>query len=680
MVKSARITRDFSRRAKACSIGLLVATSLVASGGMAAPASALTSSEESAADELSGALAPTPTISSIALVGDVLAVSGAEAQNFTPAADTVSYQWMRDGSVIPDAVEPTYTVTYEDLSTALSLQVTGYREGYAPTSGTSQPTAPVQRGELAGEVPQILGVASFGQTLTVNAGTWTDGTELTFQWYADQIPIWDATSSSYALRMEDIGRQISVTVTGSRPGYSPTSRSSVPVVVGLAKLQSSAPSIVGMQTVGAKLKAEPGLWTAGTTFKYQWNRNGSAIPAATQATYVLQAADAGKRISVSITGQRNGFEDLSEVSENTGTVAKATLSSATPKVSGKVKVGSTLKVTRGTWTSGTAFSYQWYRNGSAISGAKSSSYKLKSADVGRHIKVKVTGTKAGYNSASKTSSTQTNWTLSTSTPKITGTAKYGAKLRASTGKWTSGTKFKYQWLQNGRPITKATSSSYKLKPSDVSKRISVKVTGSKTGFNSASKTSSATSKIAKATLRSKTPQIVGKMAAGSKVRVQPGSWTAGTKFTYQWYRNGKAISGAKSSTYTLRAADAEKNVSVRVTGSKTGYKSTGQTSPPRYVTITLGQKNAVATAKSYLKYSAFSRTGLIGQLEFEGYSTTEATFAVDYISPNWNKQAAEVARSYMRYGSFSRQGLIDQLLFEGFTRSQALYGVRAVGY
>lgn len=97
-------------------------------------------------------------------------------------------------------------------------------------------------------------------------------------------------------------------------------------------------------------------------------------------------------------------------------------------------------------------------------------------------------------------------------------------------------------------------------------------------------------------------------------------------------------------------------------------------------TMTMGQKNALGSAESYLSVTAFSRSGLIGQLEYEGYSTEDATFAADNCGADWNEQAAKSAQSYLEMSSFSRQGLIDQLLFEGFTQEQAEYGVTAAGY
>lgn len=96
--------------------------------------------------------------------------------------------------------------------------------------------------------------------------------------------------------------------------------------------------------------------------------------------------------------------------------------------------------------------------------------------------------------------------------------------------------------------------------------------------------------------------------------------------------------------------------------------------------LTLGQENAIAKALSYLDYTAFSRSGLIKQLEFEGFTKDEATFGVDATGTDWNAQAAAKAADYMDYSSFSRQSLIDQLVFEGFSREQAAHGAKAVGF
>ena len=91
-------------------------------------------------------------------------------------------------------------------------------------------------------------------------------------------------------------------------------------------------------------------------------------------------------------------------------------------------------------------------------------------------------------------------------------------------------------------------------------------------------------------------------------------------------------------------------------------------------------EQALKSAKSYLAYSSFSHSGLIHQLEYEGFSTEDATYGADNCGADWNEQAAKTAKSYMDYSSFSKSGLIDQLEYEGFTAEQAAYGASAVGY
>ena len=95
---------------------------------------------------------------------------------------------------------------------------------------------------------------------------------------------------------------------------------------------------------------------------------------------------------------------------------------------------------------------------------------------------------------------------------------------------------------------------------------------------------------------------------------------------------------------------------------------------------TMGEKNALGSAREYLSISAFSYSGLIHQLEYEGYSTEEATYAADNCNANWNEQAAKSAKEYIDMSSFSRQELINQLIYEGYTQEQAEYGVTQNGY
>ncbi|MCG7632138.1 Ltp family lipoprotein [Gordonia McavH-238-E] len=110
-----------------------------------------------------------------------------------------------------------------------------------------------------------------------------------------------------------------------------------------------------------------------------------------------------------------------------------------------------------------------------------------------------------------------------------------------------------------------------------------------------------------------------------------------------------------------------------------GEPSTPATTTDAESLATWEQSSAVAKAKDYLSLMAFSKSGLIDQLEYEGFSTTDATCAVTEIEAtgavDWNAQAVKKARDYRSMMAFSRQGLIEQLEYDGFTPAQAVYGV-----
>ncbi|GAY17764.1 hypothetical protein MSZK_44900 [Mycobacterium sp. shizuoka-1] len=94
--------------------------------------------------------------------------------------------------------------------------------------------------------------------------------------------------------------------------------------------------------------------------------------------------------------------------------------------------------------------------------------------------------------------------------------------------------------------------------------------------------------------------------------------------------------------------------------------------------FTPAQDNAIAKAESYLSHSAYSKQGLIEQLEYEQFTAADAAFAVEHIEAiggvNWNEQAVKKGKSYLSHSAYSKQGLIEQLEYEGFTPSEAQYG------
>ncbi|MBB2975067.1 hypothetical protein FHX49_000608 [Microbacterium endophyticum] len=423
---------------------------------------------------------------------------------------------------------------------------------------------------LLTDIPTISGTPKVGSTLTVNPGEWEAGASFSYQWFADDAPLLSATQATLKLANTMAGTRITVQVTGAKESFESASETSpaTSVVTG-GILAAVTPKISGTAAIGSKLTAVTGSWTIGTALSFQWCASGKAISGATSSTYVVTSSLSGAQISVKVTGAKSGFTSVSKTSSVTARV----LASPVPKISGSAAVGAKLTAKPGSWTSGTTLKYQWYADGKAISKATGATYTVSSSLAGKSISVKISGAKSGYVSVSRTSS-GTALVLLASTPKLSGTAAIGSKLTVSRGSWTSGTTFKYQWYASGKAISGATSSIYVVTSARAGAQISVKVTGSKSGFTTVAKTSTSTAKV----LAASTPKISGSVKAGSTLSAKPGSWTSGTTLKYQWYANGKAISKATGATYTTTASTVGKKITLRVTGSKSGYVSVSRTS------------------------------------------------------------------------------------------------------
>lgn len=140
-------------------------------------------------------------------------------------------------------------------------------------------------------------------------------------------------------------------------------------------------------------------------------------------------------------------------------------------------------------------------------------------------------------------------------------------------------------------------------------------------------------------------------------------YNLGDEYDKGSYSTKQYSSGSSSSSYSSNKSNSASSSSSSSSSSSGGYASAGE-------------RNALEKAHSYLNYSAFSYSGLIDQLKYEGYSDSEAKYAVDNCGADWYEQAVKKAQQYLEYSSFSRDGLQDQLEYEGFTTDQAAYGVQ----
>jgi len=167
-------------------------------------------------------------------------------------------------------------------------------------------------------------------------------------------------------------------------------------------LTPGSPTITGIAKFGETLTGNAGSWGAGVSTSTEWFV-GQTATGDTDNTYVVQSADIGKTLSFRVTASKSGYQDSVVSATTAPAVAAAMAITATPSISGILKVGNTLTVNVGTWESGATTSQQWRRNGSPITLATGTTYTLQKSDKGKSISVTVTATKAGYSTISATS-------------------------------------------------------------------------------------------------------------------------------------------------------------------------------------------------------------------------------------------------------------------------------------
>ncbi|WP_228511832.1 sialate O-acetylesterase [Clavibacter sp. VKM Ac-2872] len=562
--------------------------------------------------------AATPTIAGTARVGFTLS---ARAGVWTPWP-TFSYAWLRDGVLIAGQAGVTYRVQAGDAGSRISVTVTGTKTGYATQSLTSAelqvPAASTPTPTPAPTTPAPTPTATPGTPAPTPTPTATPGTPTPTPTATTPVPTPDPTAPT-----EDAAFSAAAT-----------------------------PTIAGTARVGFTLSARAGVWTPWPAFSYQWTRDGVAIDGQTAVTYRVQEGDQGTTIAVIVTGTKTGYVTQSLASDGllvplpestpeptvptpdpTPAPDVAFPTVGTPSITGLGRVDYTLNAKSGTWSPWPSFSYAWLRDGVVIPDQTGPSYRVVAGDVGTGISVAVTGTKTGYITQTVTSDpvavVATPVTPpppapaipfeATTAPVIQGSPVAGSPLRVETPAWTpEATAYSYAWARDGVTVLGATDATYTVRRTDAGSRITVTVTGTRSGYKATSRTSDPTAAAVDALdvppaepapspddqpfTDAPTPTITGDASVGSTLTAETPAWTPeATTLIYVWQRNGVVVPGRTASTYVPAPRDAGSQITVTVTGRADGYAPTSRTSVPRQIASTgegydvvviLGQSNA----------------------------------------------------------------------------------------
>lgn len=196
----------------------------------------------------------------------------------------------------------------------------------------------------------------------------------------------------------------------------PSTPAPAPQLVPSGSTQALGTPAVGKRLTGVRPAYTPGASTV-TMRWYRVSSTGASTQIGTGTSYLVQPADKGQRIRMCATASRSGYRARTTCSGLTSVVAPGAITlSSTPLITGTARVGRQVIAVTRTWSpSPVTLRYQWYRVNShgtaaAIPGATRNAYTNTSADKGHRMRVRITGSKAGY-------TTRAAWSL-TSYPVI----------------------------------------------------------------------------------------------------------------------------------------------------------------------------------------------------------------------------------------------------------------------
>ena len=215
------------------------------------------------------------------------------------------------------------------------------------------------------------------------------------------------------------------------------------------------------------------------------------------------------------------------------------------------------------------------RDGVAIGGANSASYKLNGLDTGKKVTVSVTATKLGYFDKTLLSDAVTvgiGTQVWETEPSLVGEARVASSLAVKASSEYSST-FKYQWFRNGSAVVGAISDSYAFSSRDLGASFYVTTRSIVPGFKDAVFTSRTVVVTAGSLKHVTAPSVSGTSKVGGVLLGNVGLWPTGVKTTAQWLRDGNPIATATRNSYLLTAADAGRQISFRVNASLRSFEN-----------------------------------------------------------------------------------------------------------
>jgi len=492
-------------------------------------------------------LDPDPAIPTVIIPGQSLPLTAIND------ATNPTYQWYKNGTIVTGATQMTYNATqagtYKVVVTEpapcnivkeatftltspdsfnIAIQTAA---GYQPCVSTSTTLTISQFNAVKGGVATSILGNSYGYA---------------YQWYKDNVAVTGATGTS--LIVNNAVNNGSYTLKVTIPGFSIITSNAVAVNLSGGSVVVSGPTSICQGAIAALTSS-----INNAAYTYQWFKNGVAVPGITTPTFAADTAgDYYVKLTIGSCTMQSNTIHIDVVSIT---------ASSTNAATDIIFPGQTKALTVTTTAQGPQ--YAWYRNNVLISGATAATYTATQDGTYKVVVTQTIGCNAtaektfvlnyptgftiaiaadaGYTSCTSTTATLSMTSFEAQTPS-------GNVNVASMG-------YTYQWYKNNVPVVGATSATLLLNNS-LQNGI-YKLVATVPGFPPV------TSNNVTVNLAMQNITISGttNLCAGSTV-----SLTASINspsYTYQWFKNGVAITGETTASLTVNTAG---SYYVKVTG------------------------------------------------------------------------------------------------------------------
>jgi len=512
-----------------------------------------------------GSATSTPAVLTVTSIGPALitqpsnqTVNVGGTATFSVAATgsgTLTFQWHRNNVAIFGANAASLTLGNVQLSQAGSYTVTVSNGAGSVTSNAATLTVNAPAVGPTVQTHPVSQTVFIGSSVTLSVVA-TGTAPLSYQWQRDGVAIAGETSSSLTLNNLQVSDSGGYSVVVSNLVFSVTSNTATitvsPVVV--APTIGSPPASVTVQAGAPASFSVAAFGSAPLTFV--WRKNGTVVALANQAVLSFRPAQVGDAGSYTVTISNAAGSVTSPPAILTVTVPATAPSIQVAPVSQTVLAGTS--VTFSVTASGTTpLLYQWLKDGVALAGANASTLVLNAAqpaDAGRYA-VTVSNTGGSVTSAAAVLTVTVPATVPTLISPPAGLSVLVGSPAIFSVIAGGAPPLTYQWRQGNVLIARATQAELAIAAVQLTDGGGYTVTVSNSLGSVASAPAVLTVLIPATVPVIQTQPVSVAVTAGANATFSVAA-TGTSPLSYQWRKDGVALTGATGATLALSGVQA----------------------------------------------------------------------------------------------------------------------------